>query len=69
VIPYQAPYATDGLQVRAAGIPAYGIMGLFMRESDIFAHGLDERVPVRAFFDGLEYWYTLVRRLAGAGVS
>jgi carboxypeptidase PM20D1 len=69
VIPYQAPYATDGLQVRAAGIPTYGIMGLFMRESDIFAHGLDERVPVRAFFDGLEYWWALIRRLGGAGVS
>jgi carboxypeptidase PM20D1 len=69
VVPYQAPYATDGLQVRAAGIPTYGIMGLFMRGEDIFAHGLDERVPVRAFFDGLEYWAHLIRRMAGPGVS
>lgn len=67
VIPYQAPYATDGLEVRAAGIPTYGIMGLFMRDSDIFAHGLNERVPVRAFFEGLEYWKEVLTRLSGPG--
>jgi carboxypeptidase PM20D1 len=69
VIPYQAPYATDGLEVRAAGIPTYGIMGLFMKDGDIFAHGLNERVPVRAFFDGLEYWRTVLIRMSGRRAS
>jgi carboxypeptidase PM20D1 len=69
VIPYQAPYATDGLEVRAAGIPTYGIMGLFMKDDDIFAHGLNERVPVRAFFDGLEYWKTVLTRVSGRRAS
>jgi acetylornithine deacetylase/succinyl-diaminopimelate desuccinylase-like protein len=65
VIPYLAPYGADGLQIRRAGIPTYGVMGLFMRESDRFEHGLNERVPVRAFFDALEFWNTVVRELAG----
>jgi carboxypeptidase PM20D1 len=69
VIPYQAPYATDGLEVRSAGIPTYGTMGLFMKDDDIFAHGLNERVPVRAFFDGLEYWKAVLTRVSGRGAS
>jgi acetylornithine deacetylase/succinyl-diaminopimelate desuccinylase-like protein len=41
-------------------------MGVFMKDSDQFAHGLDERVPVRSFYDALEFWHTVVRQLAGA---
>ena len=65
IVPYQAPYGTDGKEIRAAGIPTYGVMGLFMREEDIFAHGLNERAPVRAFYDALEYWPTLLTAVAG----
>jgi carboxypeptidase PM20D1 len=65
VIPYMAPYGTDGKEFRRAGIPTYGIMGLFMKDSDQFAHGLNERVPVRSFYDALEFWHTLLTRLAG----
>ena len=65
IIPYMAAYATDGREVRAAGIPTYGVMGLFMKDSDQFAHGLDERVPVEQFFGALEHWKGLLSRLAG----
>jgi carboxypeptidase PM20D1 len=65
VVPYMAPYATDGLEVRAGGIPTYGVSGLFIRESDQFAHGLNERVPVLEFFGALEHWDMILRRLAG----
>ena len=65
VIPMMAPYGTDGLQTRSAGIPTYGVMGLFIKDSDQFAHGLNERVPVKEFFGALEYWKTLLKRLAG----
>jgi len=65
LIPYQAPYGTDGLHYRRAGITTYGVMGLFMKDSDRFEHGLNERVPVRAFFDALEFWPVVLRRLAG----
>ncbi|HSM06120.1 MAG TPA: M20/M25/M40 family metallo-hydrolase [Longimicrobiales bacterium] len=69
VIPYQAPYATDGYRFRAAGIPTYGIMGLFMKPSDQFAHGLNERVEVRSFFRGLEFWKAVIGELAGRPVT
>jgi len=65
IIPYMAPYATDGKRIRAAGIATYGVMGLFMKEEDDFAHGLNERVPVRAFFGALEHWNVLLKALAG----
>lgn len=65
VIPTMAPYATDGLEVRAAGIPTYGVMGLFLKDSDQFAHGLNERVPVDQFFAALDYWKMILEQLAG----
>lgn len=65
LIPYMAPYGTDGLHIRRGGIPTYGVMGLFMKESDRFEHGLNERVPVRSFFDAMEFWHTVLNRLAG----
>ena len=60
-----APYATDGREVRSAGIPTYGVMGLFMKDSDQFSHGRDERVPVDQLFGALEHWKVLLTRLAG----
>ena len=69
VIPYMAPYATDGKWIRAGGIPTYGISGLFLKPSDQFAHGLDERVGVKEFFGALEHWKSIITRLAGRPIS
>jgi acetylornithine deacetylase/succinyl-diaminopimelate desuccinylase-like protein len=60
-----AAYATDGAVFRRAGIPTYGVSGLFEKPSDFFAHGLNERIPVASFYADLGYWYTLIRDLAG----
>jgi acetylornithine deacetylase/succinyl-diaminopimelate desuccinylase-like protein len=65
VLPYMAPYGTDGKEVRAGGIPTYGVMGVFIKDSDQFAHGLNERVAVREFYGALEHWYSILRSLAG----
>lgn len=65
VTPYQESGGTDGLYFREAGIPTYGVGEVFIRDSDVFAHGLDERVPVSSFYDGLEHWYVLVKEIAG----
>ena len=65
VVPYQAAGATDGVFFRAAGIPTYGVGGMFMKDSDSFAHGLNERVPVASFYDEMDYWYALLKDLAG----
>jgi len=65
IIPTMAPWGTDGREARIAGIPTYGAMGIFIRDEDDFAHGLNERVPVVSFFGGLEHWYILLHELAG----
>ena len=69
ITPYMAPYGTDGKEIRRGGIPTYGVMGLFVKGSDIFAHGLNERVTVKAFYDALEYWYAVMTHLAGRPTS
>jgi len=66
VVPDMAPYYTDGSTFRGAGIPTYGVSSLFMKPTDEFAHGLNERVPVAAFYAGLTHWYVLLTTLAGA---
>ncbi len=65
IVPDMAPYATDGKIFRAAGIPTYGVSGIFLKPSDDFAHGLNERIPVAAFDADLTHWYVLIRQLAG----
>jgi acetylornithine deacetylase/succinyl-diaminopimelate desuccinylase-like protein len=58
------PYATDGAYLRAAGIPTYGVQGLFMDRDDIRFHGRDERLLVSSFYEGQQFLYTLVKRLS-----
>ena len=65
IVPSQESGATDGLYLRAAGIPTYGVSGMFIKDSDSFAHGLNERIPVQGYYDGLDHWYGLVKELAG----
>ena len=65
IIPYMTTGATDGRALRAAGIPTYGSTGLFARSEDSFAHGLNERVLVRSFYQALEHWAIVMQELAG----
>ena len=65
IVPDMAPYYTDGSTFRGAGIPTYGVSSLFMKSTDEFAHGLNERIPVKAFYAGLDHWYVLLTTLAG----
>ncbi|MEQ1817585.1 MAG: M20/M25/M40 family metallo-hydrolase [Terricaulis sp.] len=65
ISPYMSAGATDGLFFRAAGIPTYGVGAIFIGDSDDFAHGLNERVPVDSFYNGLTQWRLLLTNLAG----
>jgi len=65
VIPQMETGATDGTPLRQAGIPTYGVSGVFLDMDDIRAHGRDERILVKSFYDGVEYVYQLVREYAG----
>jgi acetylornithine deacetylase/succinyl-diaminopimelate desuccinylase-like protein len=64
VIPTMSTGATDGLYLRNAGIPVYGVSGFFY--TDTFAHGMNERIPQKAFFEGIEFTYRLVKRVTAA---
>ena len=64
VIPSMSSGATDGRFLRNAGIPTYGHSGLAGDVDDVRIHGRDERVGVKAFDDGLEYLYRLVKTLS-----
>jgi acetylornithine deacetylase/succinyl-diaminopimelate desuccinylase-like protein len=63
VVPHQSAGATDGLYLRNAGVPTYGLSAILIAPGDDRAHGLDERVPVRSLYESREYWHALVRRL------
>ncbi len=65
VLPVMSTGATDGRYLRNAGIPTYGHSGMANDINDIRAHGKDERVPVKSFYQGNEYLYRLVKMLSG----
>lgn len=62
VVPTMSTGATDSLYFRGAGIPAYGVSGLFYAETG--AHGMNERIPVQSFHEGQEFLYRLVKEVA-----
>jgi acetylornithine deacetylase/succinyl-diaminopimelate desuccinylase-like protein len=66
VIPTMSTGATDGRFLRAAGIPTYGVSGIFSAPGESNAHGRDEKLRVKSFYDGLEFLDQLVRRLTGS---
>jgi acetylornithine deacetylase/succinyl-diaminopimelate desuccinylase-like protein len=66
VVPFMSAGATDGLYFRQAGIPIYGVSGLFGDMNDVRSHGRDERMGVKEFFDGQEFLWSLVTTLGGA---
>ncbi|MEJ2205578.1 MAG: M20/M25/M40 family metallo-hydrolase [Gemmatimonadota bacterium] len=69
VLPIMSTGATDGLYLRRAGIPVYGVSGLFGDVDDVRAHGQDERILVRSFYEGQEFLYRLVKALSGGGIA
>src|SRR5687768_11695586 len=65
VVPVMSTGATDGRPLRQNGIPTYGVSGLFGDMDDSRAHGRDERMLVKSFFEGHEFLYRLVKELSG----
>ncbi|MEP6493237.1 MAG: M20/M25/M40 family metallo-hydrolase [bacterium] len=66
VIPTMSTGATDGYRLRAVGIPTYGVSGIFSSPGETNAHGRDEKLRVKSFYDGLSFLDQLVRRLGGS---
>ncbi len=66
VFPMMSTGASDGSFFRAKGIPVYDIDGSWaILPLDERAHGLDERIPVRAMYDDVVYWQMIFKSLAG----
>lgn len=65
VIPSLSSGATDGRFLNAAGIPTYGISGVFRDPDGNGVHGLDERIRVKALLDARAFLYRLARAYAG----
>jgi acetylornithine deacetylase/succinyl-diaminopimelate desuccinylase-like protein len=64
VVPLMATGASDGLYLRNAGIPTYGVSGIFNEIGESRAHGKDERIGVQQFYDAAQFLYTLVKKLS-----
>jgi acetylornithine deacetylase/succinyl-diaminopimelate desuccinylase-like protein len=64
VIPTMGTGATDSKYLRAVGIPGYGISGLMGDPNDNRAHGRDERVLIKSYYDSQEFLYRLVKELS-----
>jgi acetylornithine deacetylase/succinyl-diaminopimelate desuccinylase-like protein len=67
IVPYLESGGTDGVVYRLAGIPTYASSGLFARPSEMYAHGLNERLPVKSFYEGLDHIFELATELGGVG--
>jgi acetylornithine deacetylase/succinyl-diaminopimelate desuccinylase-like protein len=66
VFPMMSTGASDGSFFRAQGIPVYDVDGSWgISPDDERAHGLDERIPVRAMYDDVLHWEMIITALAG----
>jgi len=64
VIPTMGTGATDSKYLRAVGIPGYGVSGLFGDPNDGRAHGKDERVLIKSYYESEDFLYRLVKELS-----
>jgi acetylornithine deacetylase/succinyl-diaminopimelate desuccinylase-like protein len=64
LVPAMATGATDGRFLLAAGIPTYGLSGMFGEADGGGVHGLNERIRVRSLYEGREFLYRVVKLYA-----
>ncbi|MEZ0243896.1 MAG: M20/M25/M40 family metallo-hydrolase [Sphingomonas sp.] len=64
IVPTMASGASDSMHFRARGVPSYGISPIFMKSSDAFAHGLNERTPLSEIAPSIVYYRTVLMELA-----
>jgi acetylornithine deacetylase/succinyl-diaminopimelate desuccinylase-like protein len=67
VVPTLSTGATDGRFLNAAGIPTYGLSGMFHDTEGSRAHGLNERIRVQSLMEGRRFLYEVVKIYAGQG--
>ncbi len=65
-LPAMSTGASDSAQLRAAGVPTYGIGRAGSDEQDGRAHGNDERIPIEGLGILVEFMYRTVLEVAAA---
>ncbi|MGK6323060.1 M20/M25/M40 family metallo-hydrolase [Sphingomonas sp. DT-51] len=64
VFPSMSAGASDSMWFRYHHVPSYGASPTFIKESDDFSHGLNERTEVRNIAPGIRYYVSLFGDLA-----
>ncbi|WP_298162576.1 M20/M25/M40 family metallo-hydrolase [Brevundimonas sp.] len=67
ILPTMSTGATDGRFTNAAGIPTYGVTGMFGDPDGGGAHGLNERIRVRSLYEGRDFLFEIVKLYAVQG--
>ena len=64
VFPTMSAGASDSMWFRKEHIPSYGVSPLFIKDSDRFAHGLNERIPVSDVPPAMAYMLSVLTDLS-----
>jgi acetylornithine deacetylase/succinyl-diaminopimelate desuccinylase-like protein len=64
VVPVLQAAGTDAIYLAEAGIPTYGVSGMFIDPDLSNIHGLNERIRVQSLYDGRDFLYALVKLYA-----
>jgi acetylornithine deacetylase/succinyl-diaminopimelate desuccinylase-like protein len=64
VVPVLQAAGTDAIYLAEAGIPTYGVSGMFIDPDLSNVHGLNERIRVQSLYDGRDFLYSLVKLYA-----
>ena len=64
VFPSMASGASDSMWFRYHHVPSYGASPVFIKSSDDFSHGLNERISIANISPGITYYLALLRALA-----
>jgi acetylornithine deacetylase/succinyl-diaminopimelate desuccinylase-like protein len=64
VFPVMDPWASDSISLRRADFATFGVSGAFGELDVGNAHGANERIPVDAYYDSVEFLYRLLKALA-----
>jgi carboxypeptidase PM20D1 len=64
VFPSMSSGASDSMYFRNKGIPSYGASPTFIKDSDDFSHGLNERTPISNIAPGITYYLSLFTDLS-----
>lgn len=66
IVPTMLPGYTDGKFLNPAGVPTYGLSGLFEDAEGNHIHGLNERMRVKSLMDGRRFLHEVVKLYADA---